>query len=687
MKLVKRYQIGGYVQPSNVQEAINKGSAAQGVLEGFGRVMSKILPEWMQKAGTYVSPLNYAAAISKGSINPKVGEEVISKWHPNIQLAARMGEAIFGGKAIKNTPKAVVNTAAKAGNKTARAYLVSKELNKGVKQNTKNGRIEVANTYFNSPDKWYRITETPEKYGIMEQGKNVTTHDASQTYGTVNGWRSSMLKAPVTKGSEGFIRRPHKIEIGIRRKNGQAHGNTSQAAKGKLWGGTTSGSNLFPEGIIEGQAPSMINYGLDRTNFVMTPWEQVPNGGRVGFHTGEMPMSNLGWFQRTNKGTYTYEPIIPEKRIEIKPSTKQQRVISEGTYPLYRGKQYSVKEIVNSDGTVNPRQAMKIQHEVSRQFQGSYKMEHRFENPEWHPTDPTTYHHTKNVARSAWNINPPIGFTKQDQMIAALGHDFGKIVAGDGHAQIGADLAKQVFPDLTDAQYTAIVQHMGTPTTPLGKVTKQADISNGRHSYSGYTPTKQNPAQSKFVKDVMQGYKWGRNREIKPAGNKDFTEELKGKERLGYGAESNVYEDISNPNQVLKTPSNGNGLVTPHNTLKGAIREGQFIAAPFNRLPYNLPLNVEGAVRTSEGKYIPVFSQRKVYIPQMDQPKIIDFDKSVNGMYSAAKPDINNILLENDIQRAKDFKLPNIGFLPDGTVMGIDLWKKGGKLCLIPRRK
>jgi hypothetical protein len=65
-------------------------------------------------------------------------------------------------------------------------------------------------------------------------------------------------------------------------------------------------------------------------------------------------------------------------------------------------------------------------------------------------------------------------------MVAALGHDFGKIVAGDGHAQIGADLAKQVFPDLTDAQYTAIAEHMGVPVTSLGKATKAADIDNGR---------------------------------------------------------------------------------------------------------------------------------------------------------------------------------------------------------------
>ena len=146
---------------------------------------------------------------------------------------------------------------------------------------------------------------------------------------------------------------------------------------------------------------------------------------------------------------------------------------------MYRGKQHSVKEVVNPDGTVNPRQAMKIQHEVSEQFPGSYKMEHRLENPEWHQNDPTTYHHTKNVAQSAWGLDVPYGFTKHDQMVAALGHDFGKIVAGDGHAQIGADLAKQVFPDLTEAQYKAIAEHMGTPVTSLGKATKMADMRNG----------------------------------------------------------------------------------------------------------------------------------------------------------------------------------------------------------------
>jgi len=33
-------------------------------------------------------------------------------------------------------------------------------------------------------------------------------------------------------------------------------------------------------------------------------------------------------------------------------------------------------------------------------------------------------------------------------MIAALGHDFGKIISGDGHEQIGADLVEQAFIDI-----------------------------------------------------------------------------------------------------------------------------------------------------------------------------------------------------------------------------------------------
>ena len=194
-----------------------------------------------------------------------------------------------------------------------------------------------------------------------------------------------------------------------------------------------------------------------------------------------------------------------------------------------------------------------------------------------------------------------------------------------------------------------------------------------------FSPVKlqQNPAYSKFVKDVMQGYRWGINKKLKPIEKKDFTSQLAGEKRISYGAESSIYNDANNPNQVLKVSRNSEAL-----SPEKAITLGTKEVEARNSLPYNIPLNIEGYY-TSEGMYYPVYSQKKVYVPQMDQPKIIDFDKSVNGMYSLEKPNINNILLENGIQGAKDFKLSNLGLLPDGTVMGIDLWKKGGKMNIL----
>jgi len=77
-------------------------------------------------------------------------------------------------------------------------------------------------------------------------------------------------------------------------------------------------------------------------------------------------------------------------------------MFSEGTYPIYTGPKHSISEVVNSDGTINPRAAMRIQHEVADYFKkfgkNAYRMEERTENPEWHTLDPNTYLHTRNVA-------------------------------------------------------------------------------------------------------------------------------------------------------------------------------------------------------------------------------------------------------------------------------------------------
>lgn len=155
-------------------------------------------------------------------------------------------------------------------------------------------------------------------------------------------------------------------------------------------------------------------------------------------------------------------------------------VIADGfsTIPIYKGKQYSIKDVVNNDGTVNIRKAKKIMEEVAEYF-GGKKMQNRLENPIWHKDDPNTWLHTKKVAQNAWAIPVPEGYTKQDQMIAALGHDFGKILSGDGHAEVSYNLIKQIFPDATPKQLEAVRRHMddlGTHTDLLEQATKFADI-------------------------------------------------------------------------------------------------------------------------------------------------------------------------------------------------------------------
>lgn len=145
-------------------------------------------------------------------------------------------------------------------------------------------------------------------------------------------------------------------------------------------------------------------------------------------------------------------------------------IISDGftTIPVYKGKQYSIKDVVNSDGTVNIRKAKKIMEEVAEYF-GGKKMQNRPENSVWHKDDPNTWLHTKKVAKNAWAIPVPEGYTKQDQMVAALGHDFGKILSGDGHAEVSYNLIKQIFPDATEKQLNAIRKHMN----PIQEIVKE----------------------------------------------------------------------------------------------------------------------------------------------------------------------------------------------------------------------
>ena len=232
--------------------------------------------------------------------------------------------------AISKVSKIAQTVPKTVGQKYVAPYISSKILNRSINANPK-GQILVSENYFNSPNNWYRITNTPEVYGIKEMGKNVTTRDSGALIDVPSdNWRTSVLDQPLIRDKEGFLmldpNRPNgifnsnKIDQSPRlfQKSGSAHGNTSQASKGQVWSLGTSKSSMFPTVILEGQAARQVPMGISRTNFKLTPWEDIPMGQRIGFHTGEMPLDNLGYFLKLGNGKYSYQgTIIPDKRINI----------------------------------------------------------------------------------------------------------------------------------------------------------------------------------------------------------------------------------------------------------------------------------------------------------------------------------------------------------------------------------
>lgn len=203
--------------------------------------------------------------------------------------------------------------------KKAMPITFSRMLNKSVK--TWDGTVDAE--YFHDPYSWYRLTNSTESAGISELGEQFTTKDMPK-YASIDNWRRSYNSHPgISVKKDGYYVNP-KRRI-LLRKNGSPHGNTSQASKGKIWEGTISDSPLFKRGVLEGQAPvevyqgKSIKGGDSRTNFILTPWDDVPNGARIGFHSKEMPLQGLRWFEAKPNGRYKYQgEVIPEHTIRIK---------------------------------------------------------------------------------------------------------------------------------------------------------------------------------------------------------------------------------------------------------------------------------------------------------------------------------------------------------------------------------
>lgn len=265
---------------------------------------------------TFIAPSTYIGPVFNGN-NKSYTENVISGEGTG-NTEANLAIDVLAPFAVSK-----IGTITTKGQKVYNTYKLGRELNKAA--NVFDGTV--GTSYFRSPSNWYRVTESPEIISLQEQGMNLTTRDINPAVSPVEEFRQFVLDMKLRSGTgenEGYWIIPRRKTISLS-KHGQAHGNTSQAAKGEIWTGTYAKSNIFPGYVIEGQGPTEAFRGFNpktntdsRTNFVKVPWDDIPIGARIGFHSREMPMEGLRAFRILPNDRYQYEgPILPNKTIKI----------------------------------------------------------------------------------------------------------------------------------------------------------------------------------------------------------------------------------------------------------------------------------------------------------------------------------------------------------------------------------
>lgn len=112
---------------------------------------NKVKTEAKKQSGqtmTWLSPANYVAAVVTGNgLDARAGERAIGELDPRLQLGIRGTELVAGPKIMKKLPpliyrgvkragRTAVNTAARAGSKSAKGRVLAREMNNVVKNTT-----------------------------------------------------------------------------------------------------------------------------------------------------------------------------------------------------------------------------------------------------------------------------------------------------------------------------------------------------------------------------------------------------------------------------------------------------------------------------------------------------------------------------------------------------------------------
>lgn len=159
--------------------------------------------------------------------------------------------------------------------------------------------------------------------------------------------------------------------------------------------------------------------------------------------------------------------------------------------PSYIARENS--QIVNKDGSVNMRNLVRARRQLRKAYPDADDPKKIF-NTDFLTGIPTNLNqHIGSVVKTAQDIPVPLGYTRQDLVQAALGHDIGKVIdARQGyHEQISADMlanamkqngiigVQDIKPDVIQAIAKHGLGNQSMDLDPLTKALHVADVTRG----------------------------------------------------------------------------------------------------------------------------------------------------------------------------------------------------------------
>ena len=150
-------------------------------------------------------------------------------------------------------------------------------------------------------------------------------------------------------------------------------------------------------------------------------------------------------------------------------------------------------QVVNEDGSINVRNLVRARKQLRKAYPDA-KNPYEIFNTDFLTGAPTNLHqHIGDVVKTAQDIPVPLGYTRQDLVQAALGHDIGKVIdARQGqHEQISADMianamkqngiigVQDIKPDVIQAIAKHGLGDQAMDLDPLTKALHVADVTRG----------------------------------------------------------------------------------------------------------------------------------------------------------------------------------------------------------------